>query len=156
MNRDEEKTDDLFDRLAGKPPRNDAKPNPGAEVLREAIQAQIETMHAAEQASSDDLTAEQKAQMDVIKHQLLEQGLIGVVSRSATDANSKQKTNWLQRLQALIFGTGWERPVALAMSMLFVIAIGVQVGLPPDSDPDFIVRGGGGARDNHIQSIEIF
>lgn len=142
MSRDEEKTDDLFDRLAGKIPRDQTEQNSGVEVLREALRAQIDTVHAAEQASRDELSVKEKAQMDVIKHQLLEQGLIGVARTVGKDSSSKDKANWIQRLQELVFGTGWERPFALALSMLFVIAIGVQVGLPPDSDPDFIVRGG--------------
>lgn len=140
MSRDDQKTDELFDRLAGKIPRDNTDSNLGAQVLRDAIRAQIDTQRAAELASSDDLSAEQKAKMDVIKHQLLAQGLIGVASSS--DSSSTNKSNWLRRLQQLIFATGWERPVALAMSMVFVITIGVQLGLSPNLEPDIIVRGG--------------
>ncbi len=146
MSRDDQKTDELFDRLAGKTTRpehvndSEAKSNTGAAVLRDAICAQIDTQRVAEQANNDDLSVEQKAQMDAIKQQLLAQGLIGVASSS--DSCSTSKSNWLGRLQQLIFATGWERPVALAMSMVFVITIGVQVGLSPSFEPDVIVRGG--------------
>ncbi|VAX01687.1 hypothetical protein MNBD_GAMMA22-2083 [hydrothermal vent metagenome] len=131
MSQEKQKTDKLFDRLAGTPPGNETESNSGTQVLRTAIQAQIATQRAAEQASRDELNATQKTQMDAIKQQLLEQGLIGVANRS-----------WFQSLQKLIFASGWERPFALAVSMMFVITIGVQLGLSPDLDPEIIVRGG--------------
>jgi len=141
MSQDEDKTNDFFDRLAGKSPSNGSESSPGAEVLREALQAQVDTMRAAEQASADDLSAEEKAEMDVLKQQLLDRGLIGKPS-TTTSPKTKERTNWLQRISEILLDTGWERPVALAASVAFAIAIGWQLALPPEIDSDIIVRGG--------------
>lgn len=140
MSRDDQQTDKLFDRLAGTTAQKNNESNLGSEVLRDAIRAQIETQRVAEKMICDDLSAEQKLKMDAIKQQLLAQGLIGVASTS--NSNSKNNNNWIQRLHKLIFDTGWERPIAFAMSMLFVITIGIQVGLSPDQESNIIVRGG--------------
>ena len=140
MSQEEDKTNDFFDVLAGKVPPNNIAPSSGGKVVGEALRAQIETINASKKARRDDLSVEEKRTMDALKQQLLDKGLIGVVSGTIPSEQPGTGVSRLKRRLARGFDRGWERPLALAASIVFVVAITVLLMIP--SDTDIIVRGG--------------
>lgn len=141
MNRDDEEAMEFFDKLTGKTSAKGATPGAGLTALRDALHHQIETMRAAETASSVDLTADEQAKMAVLKQQLLDRGLIGTASSRASLSITEGRTSWLQWLSAMLFGDNWPRMIAVAASVVFAFVIVLQLVQVPESDTD-IVRGG--------------
>lgn len=135
MSQDDDSTKDFFDKLAGKVTVESSKDDRGVAMLREALQNQRKTIQEAEAATDEVLSGEELAKMNAIKQQLIAKGLIN------TSLQKQRHKDWLVVIRDFIFGTGWERPVALAASMLFAIALMWQINVPSDLDTD-IVRGG--------------
>lgn len=134
MSQHDDNTTDFFNKLAGKATVDANGKDRGVAMLREALQNQIKTIRQAEAAESETLSVEELAKMAAIKQQLIAKGLIG-----RTPPRQSQ-SNWMAKISEYIFGTGWERPVALAASIMFVTALVVMLALPPDTDTD-VVRG---------------
>lgn len=136
MNQDDDNTTEFFNKLAGKLASDEAGKDSGVAMLRDALKKQSETLRQAEAAKGETLNSEELAKMNVLKQQLIARGLIGGSVQQQTP------TDWLVKIRDFIFGTGWERPIALATSMMFAIILVWQSNVPSEPDTG-IVRGGG-------------
>lgn len=134
----------FFEALAG---RGDGYP--GARALREAIQAEARTLREAESARSEELSDAERARMDTIKQRLIEAGVFrkiaGSVDRqppapSASSTPARQRSLW-DGLRELLFGGTWQRPLALAASLLLATVLVLHMGLPQRDEAPDVMRG---------------
>lgn len=136
MSQDDHNTTGFFNKLSGKATADDVTDKDrGVVMLRKALQNQLETIRQAEAAKGEALSGEELAKMNALKQDLIAKGLIG------GSVHKQTLTDWLEKIREFIFGTGWERPIALAASILFAIALILQINVPSDLDTD-VVRGG--------------
>ena len=144
MTRDDGKTDELFAKLSGSAGAPGSERDEGIAALREALRGQIDTMRSAENADISELSAEEKARMTALKQQLIDRGLLGEQAGRKPQPPPEPGPSWWRRAREAIGGAGWERPFAVAASVVFIGVLVVQALLPPDRDSD-VVRGGDAA-----------
>lgn len=139
MSQEEEKTQAFFESLAGRSSGENTPVSPGVEQLRKVLRDQLETLREAERADAIEWGAVEKSRMDTLKQRLVEEGVLGKPAASVKATES----SWLSRLRDWLLGTGWERPLAMAVTFVFGLFIVLQLALPPA--PDYtVVRGTGG------------
>ena len=111
--------DDYFEALAGR-----EGGGPGAQALRDALQAQARTLRDAEQARADELSDEERARMASLKQRLLAAGAF----RPAPVP--PRAPGWAERL------------LALAAGVLLASVLVLRLTLPgDDDDPSRTQRG---------------
>lgn len=141
---DEDEAVEFFEKLAGRSSPDKTSANDrGVVALRDALRNQIETMRAAEAANASDLSASELAKMDALRQQLLDKGLIGKPTAENAKQAAATRPNWAQWLRDALLGTGWQRPFAVAASLVMVVTLAVLMSRPPVPDPEMeIMRGG--------------
>lgn len=126
-----EGADDYFEALAGRRPGG-----PGAEAMRDALQAQTRTLREGEQARLEDLSEAERARMEGLKQRLLAAGAF-------RPAPAAPVPGWGARLRTLLLGDSWQRPFAIAAGVLLAGVLALRLGGPvgDDDDPSRTLRG---------------
>lgn len=140
MSREEEDTNTFFERLGGNPPTDGSAARPSVNALRDALRAQIETMRSAESATEAELTAEERVRMAALKQLLVDRGLFGAPG-AGTPSRFVNRPGLFKRVRDALLGSGWQRPVVVAASLLLVTLAVIKLALPPPTEEN-IVRGG--------------
>lgn len=117
--------DDYFEALAGR-----EGGNPGAQALRDALQAQARTLRDAEQARADDLSEEERARMASLKQRLQAAGAFRPAPAPP------RAPGWGERLRVLVFGDSWQRPLAIAAGVVLASVLALRLAAPIDDDDD--------------------
>lgn len=125
----------FFETLAGR-----EQGLPGTEVLREA-----------EGASTEELSADERAKMDALKHRLVFSGVLPTTTRSTRPvilplpvsgkSTSSTSNDLLTGLGGLVFGGNLQRLVAIAASLLLVSLVAIKVGMPSKPTVKDVMRG---------------
>ncbi|HOY70228.1 MAG TPA: hypothetical protein PL131_11220 [Methylotenera sp.] len=128
------KETDFFETLAGR-----ESGHPVADNLREALQAEAETIKNAENAKSEKLPDYEQARMDAVKKQLLEAGVLKQPSNT--------EPSWLSRFfnqfKSNFVAHNWGAGLAITASVLIVSTILLQQPNPIVDTGDLdTVRGG--------------
>lgn len=137
---DDTESDAFFDALGGRRPAEGERPASGAQAMRAALLAQANTVREAQAAQASDLSAEEAAQMAELKLRLVQQGVLKKSGPQAHKTGSLRMAQWWQGLVDALLGGGWQRPMAVAASLMLVSAVVLKLALPPSTDPD-IERG---------------
>lgn len=108
----------------------------GAEALRDALEAEARTLQEAEEARTEDLSVHERSQMDAIKQQLIDQGVLGspispALERYQEQTRRKKSSNYYaqtlpNKLLQWLLGDNWQRPLAIAASLLVATVVVMQ------------------------------
>ncbi len=143
-----EDSEKFFDTLAGR-----ERSVPGADALREALEAEARTVREAEGATAEELSDDERAKMAAIKNRLIEAGLLpaispvsqpgGAVPNPSPNFSKPVALAWHNLLSGLLSGSDWLRPVAAVASLAIVSLLVIRIELPLNSHPEDVVRGDG-------------
>lgn len=117
---------------------------PGAEALREALLAEARTVKEAEAASTDTLTASERAQMESLRSKVLEAGGFEPQRRSsrASSHGANRFRELLAEIGRWVLGDSMLRPAALAAALFLMTAVVWQAYQPMGDDEAEGMRGG--------------
>ena len=140
----------FYEALAGR-----GAPHAGARALRDALVAEARTVEAADLATSADIPAGDRAQLDAVRARLVACGALAAATSAeeprphpapAVPASGGARVGTVSAKH--LFGmlnewlaAGWQKPLALACGLLLGTFVVLQMVEPPES-PD-VLRGDG-------------